>query len=171
MSNRLIKNIIRFIGLLFLQVLVIDNIRLGYYVHPYIYVIFILLLPFNTPKWQLLLSGFFMGLAVDLFCGTAGLNAAATVFMAFLRPYVINAMTRRKDINENDEPSINNMGISWFLIYSTLLLIAHNIILFLLEAFSFKLLYVVIIQTMLSVVSSLFLIFLILLIFKKNHNK
>lgn len=171
MNNKLIINIIRFIGLLFLQVLVIDNIRLGYYVHPYVYVLFILLLPFNTPKWQLLLYSFFMGLAVDLFCGTAGLNAAATVFMAFLRPYVINAMTRRKDINENDEPSINNMGVTWFLIYSTLLLTAHNIILFLLEAFSFKLIYVVLIQTLLSLVPSLFLIFLILLIFKKKHSK
>ena len=171
MNNRLIINILRFIGLLFLQVLVVDNIRLGYYIHPYVYVLFILLLPFNTPKWQLLLSGFAMGLTVDLFCGTAGLNAAATVFMAFLRPYVINTMTRRKDINETDEPSLNNMGISWFLIYTTLLLTAHNMILFLLEAFSLKLLYIVIIQTLLSVFSSLLLIFLILLMFRKNYKK
>lgn len=171
MNNRLIINILRFIGLLLLQVLVVDNIRLGYYVHPYVYVLFILLMPFNTPKWQLLLSGFAMGFAVDLFSGTPGLNAAATVFMAFIRPFVINEMTRRKDINYNDEPSLSNMGISWFLIYSTLLITAHNIILFILEIFSFRLFYIAVIQTLLSVASSLLLIFLLLLIFRKNYKK
>lgn len=171
MNNKLIINILRFVGLLLLQVLIVDNIRLGYYVHPYVYVLFILLLPLNTPKWQLLLLGFTMGFTVDLFCGTPGLNAAATVFMAFLRPYVINSMTRRKDINDNDEPSLNNMGISWFLIYTAILLAAHNIVLFLLEIFSFKLFYIAIIQTLLSVIGSLLLIFLILLIFRKNYKK
>lgn len=171
MNNRLIINILRFIGLLLLQVLIVDNIRLGYYVHPYVYVIFIFLLPFNTPKWQLLLSGFTMGFAVDLFCGTPGLNAAASVFMAFIRPFIINAMTRRKDINEDDEPSFNNMGMLRFMIYATLLLIAHNIVLFLLETFSIRLFGIVIIQTLISVISSLLLIFLILLIFRKNHKK
>lgn len=171
MNNRLIINILRFVGLLLLQVLVVDNIRLGYYVHPYVYVLFILLMPFNTPKWQLLLSGFAMGFAVDLFSGTPGLNAAATVFMAFIRPFVINEMTRRKDINYNDEPSLSNMGISWFLIYSTLLITAHNIILFILEIFSFRLFYIAVVQTLLSVASSLLLIFLLLLIFRKNYKK
>ena len=139
MDNRLILNTLRFIGLILLQVLVIDNIRLGFYVHPYVYVLFIFLLPFNIQKWQLLILGFFTGLTVDLFNGTPGLNAAATVFMSFIRPYVISSMTRRKDINANDEPSLNNMGISCFIVYTLILLLAHNFILFLLEAFSIKL--------------------------------
>lgn len=171
MDNRLILNTLRFIGLILLQVLVIDNIRLGFYVHPYVYVLFIFLLPFNIQKWQLLILGFFTGLTVDLFNGTPGLNAAATVFMSFIRPYVISSMTRRKDINANDEPSLNNMGISWFIVYTLILLISHNLILFLLEAFSFKLLGTILIQTLLSVFSSLMLIFIILLLFKKSNKK
>lgn len=171
MDNRLILNTLRFIGLILLQVLVIDNIRLGFYVHPYVYVLFIFLLPFNIQKWQLLILGFFTGLIVDLFNGTPGLNAAATVFMSFIRPYVISSMTRRKDINANDEPSLNNMGISWFIVYTLILLISHNFILFLLEAFSIKLLGTILIQTLLSVFSSLMLIFIILLLFKKSNKK
>ena len=171
MNNSLILNTLRFIGLLLLQVLVIDNIRLGYYIHPCIYVLFIFLLPFNIQKWQLLLLGFFSGLAVDLFNGTPGLNAAATVLLAFVRPYVINSMTRRKDINMNDEPSLNNMGFSWFFVYSLILLIIHNFALFMFEAFSFKLLGTILIQTLLSVFSSLMLIFIILLLFKKSNKK
>lgn len=171
MNNRLIINFLRFIGLLLLQVLVIDNIRLGYYIHPHVYILYILLLPFNIPNWRLLFAGFFMGLAVDLFNGTPGLNAAATVFMAFIRPLVINGMTRRKDINENDEPSLNNMGVSRFLVYAFLLLVVHNLVLFMLEAFSFKLIGVVLLETLLSVFSSLMLIFIILLLFKKTKKK
>jgi hypothetical protein len=112
-----------------------------------------------------------MGLAVDLFNGTPGLNAAACVFMAFIRPLVINGMMRRNDINENDEPSLNTMGTSRFIVYSLLLLLAHNLILFMLEAFSFKLIGVVFLQTLLSVFSSLLLIFIILLLFKKTKKK
>jgi hypothetical protein len=106
-----------------------------------------------------------------LFNGTPGLNAAATVFMAFVRPFVINAMTRRKDINENDEPSLTNMGVNRFLVYALILLLVHNIVLFTLEAFSFKLIGVVFLQTLLSVFSSLMLIFIILLLFKKTKKK
>ena len=79
-----------------------------------------------------------------------------------------NGMTRRKEINVNEEPSFDNMGVARFLIYSFILLVAHNIVLFMLEAFSFKLLGTVILQTLLSVFSSLLLIFIILLMFKKT---
>lgn len=171
MNNRAVIHILRFLGLLFLQVLVVDNIRLGYYVHPYVYVLFIFLLPFNIPRWQLLLLGFVSGFFVDLFNGTPGLNAAATVLMAFVRPFVISIMTRRKDINLNDEPSLSTMGVSWFITYSAILLTAHNLTLFMLEAFSFKLVSVVLTQTVMSVLCSLLLIFIILLLFKKSNKK
>lgn len=167
----MIVNILRFIGLLLLQVLVIDDIRLGYYIHPYVYVLFVFLLPFNIPNWQLLLSAFAMGFAVDLFNGTPGLNASATVFMAFVRPFVIKVMTRRNDINENEEPSLENMGVGRFIVYSLLLLLAHNLLLFTLETFSFKLFGIVLLQTLLSVFSSVMLIFIILLLFKKTKKK
>lgn len=171
MNDRSIINALRFIGLLLLQVLVVNNIRLGNYIHPYVYVLYIMLLPFNIPNWRLLLAGFFMGFAVDLFNGTPGLNAAATVLMAFIRPMVIDAMTRRKDINANDEPSINLMGVPWFLLYSSILLTAHNLCLFMLEAFSLKLINKVLLQTLFSVTASLSIILIILLLFKKSHKK
>lgn len=170
MNNRLIIHILRFIGLILLQVLVIDNIRLDYYIHPYVYVLFVFLLPFNIPNWQLLITGFLCGLTVDLFNGTPGLNAAATVLMAFIRPFVINGMTRRKEINPNDEPSLN-MGSGWFFIYAFILLTAHNLLLFTLEAFSIKLFGIIVLQTFISVFSSLLLIFIILLLFKKSKKK
>lgn len=166
MYNTLIKNILIFIGLFLLQVLVFSNIRLGNYLHPIIYVIFILILPFKTPNWQLLLDGFLIGIAIDIFNGTPGLNAAATVLIAYLRPYIIGLMTRKSEVEEKEAPTVGVMGFYWFLIYSLILLLIHNFTLFMLEAFSFKLLGVVLLEVLVSVPVSLFVILLISYLFK-----
>ena len=76
-----IRNILRFFTVILLQVLLLDNVQLGGYLSPYFYVIFIILLPFESPKWLLLCLAFLLGLSVDLFNGTPGMHAAASVFM------------------------------------------------------------------------------------------
>ena len=58
--NRVLMNIFRFVLLVVAQVLLVNHIRLGGYVHPYIYLIFVMLLPLNMPGWQQLLLGFGM---------------------------------------------------------------------------------------------------------------
>ena len=171
MYNTLIRNILRFIGLFLLQVLIIDNIRLGHFIHPCVYVLYIMLLPFETPKWKLIINGFLIGFAVDIFNGTPGLNAAATVLMAYLRPNIIGITTRKSDIEGKNCPSLSEMGLQWFLLYSVLVLIIHNLTLFLLEAFSFRLLGLVLLETLLSVIISLFVIVLIIYVFKPIKNK
>ncbi|MBR6439343.1 MAG: hypothetical protein IKS65_09245 [Bacteroidales bacterium] len=148
------------------QVFIFDNIRFGNYIHPYVYMLFVMLLPFETPKWRLILDGFLMGMSIDIFSGTPGLNAAATVFMAYVRPYVINAMTRKSDIEDKTEPSVTEMGVNWFFVYGLLLLILHNLVLFWLEAFSIKLLGIVLLEVLLSAPISLIVIILIIYIFK-----
>lgn len=171
MYNTLIRNILRFICLVFAQIMIFDNIRFGNFVHPCVYVLFVMLLPFDTPKWRLLVDGFLIGMAVDVFNGTPGLNAAATVFMAFLRPYIIKITTRKSDIDENNTPSISEMGLKWFVVYGLLMLIVHNLVFFWLEAFSVKLIGVVLLEVLLSVPVSLFVMILIMYMFKPIKNK
>ena len=166
MYNTLIRNILRFVGLLALQVLVFDNILIGNYIHPYIYVLYVLLLPFEMPKWHLMLNGFLIGMAVDVFSGTPGLNAAATVFLAFMRPYIIGITSRKSDIEDKNEPSVTEMGAKWFIVYALILIVLHNLLLFWLEAFSIRLLGIVLVEVLLSVPVSLFVIMLIVYIFK-----
>ena len=166
MYNTLIRNIIRLVLLIIMQVMVFDNIRFGNYIHPYVYVLFIMLLPFETPKWSLLLNGFLIGIIIDIFSGTPGLNAAATVFMAFVRPFIIGITTRKSDIEDKNAPTITEMGLQWFLVYGLLLLLLHNLVLFWLEAFSIKLLGVILLETLVSAPVSLIVIILIIYIFK-----
>lgn len=74
--------------LVFIQVLVLNHVHLMGYAMPFLYVYLILVLNINVSRNILLLWGFFLGLAVDIFSNTPGMNAAATTFWLLrVRPY------------------------------------------------------------------------------------
>lgn len=138
MINTILRNIIRFILLVLLQVLVIKNIELGKFINPFIYVLFIIALPFETPKWLLLLSGFVLGISIDMFYDTMGLHAAAGVFMAFIRPSILNLFSPREGYEFGTQPTIQYLGVPWFVSYSGILILLHHFVLFYLEIFRFS---------------------------------
>ncbi len=135
MGRLILINIIRFLVLIPLQVFVLDNINLGGYVNPYLYILFILLLPFETPGWLLLFSSFAMGISIDIFSGTHGIHAAASLIIAYLRPFISRSITSSREFESGMQPSIRDMGLRWFLTYSGLLILIHHFALFLIEAF------------------------------------
>lgn len=137
-SRTVFLNIIRFFFLITFQVLILNHINLGGYINPFLYVYFILLLPFDTPKWMLLLASFSLGLGIDIFTNTIGLNAAACVIMAFSRPFVIDWISSGPESLIGDTPSLRNQGMSWFLYYSITLVFIHHFSLFFLEIFRFR---------------------------------
>ena len=166
--NKTALQIIRFVVLVLLQVLVVNHIRLGGYVHPYIYLIFIMLLPINIPNWQLLLLGFGLGLSVDLFTGTPGLHAGATTLMAFCRPRIIKLISGTLKFENIHEPNLNQLEGMWFFRYVFCMVFVHHFWLFLIESFSFRLIGQVLLRILLSVPVSVFLIMMILYIFKSD---
>lgn len=169
--NRTLLNIIRFVALVIAQVLVVNHIRLGGYVHPYIYLIFVMLLPINMPGWQLLLSGFGIGFVIDLFMGTLGMHAGATTLMAFCRPTIIKLVSGNQKFENTREPNINQLGFLWFLRYTLCMVLVHNFTLFMLEGFSFHLVGQALIRILISVPVSTFLILMILYLFSPTKKK
>jgi hypothetical protein len=137
-SRTVFFNIIRFFFLIFFQVLILNHINLSGYINPYFYIYFILLLPFDTPKWMLLIAAFILGWSVDIFTNTIGLNAAACVMMAFARPFVISAISSGPESLLGDTPSLRNQGLKWFLYYAIILIIIHHFTFFYLEIFRFS---------------------------------
>jgi rod shape-determining protein MreD len=158
MSNPVVKNIIRFILLVLFQVLVLNNIQINGYINPYYYVLFILILPFETPKWLILISGFFLGLTIDFFSHTIGMHAAATTLMAFLRPATIRLLSANRDLDPGNEPSIRDMGFSWFFMYTLILVFFHHVLLFYLEVFRFDEFFQTLGRVVISTVVSVLLI-------------
>ncbi len=135
MTNTIIRNIIRFFALVLVQVLIVKNIELGRFINPFLYVLFILILPFETPKWLLLLSAFVLGITVDMFYDTSGMHAAACVVMAYIRPGVLKLFSPRDGYEFGTQPSIQYLGIPWFLSYAGILVFVHHLILFYIEIF------------------------------------
>ena len=154
------KQFIRFVLLVLLQVVVLNHINLGGYVNPYLYVFFILGLPFNIQRWLLLLSAFLIGLSVDLFSNTPGLNAAASVAMAFARPFVIRVISSTSEFEAGSEPTLQSQGMRWYLYYSIILVLLHHSVLFYLEVFRFTEFFLTLFRVLLSSVFTLSLIFL-----------
>jgi len=72
------------------QVWILNNIQLSGYINPYLYIMFLLVLPFEISFWILIPAGFLLGITIDMFMHTPGLHAAATVFAAFVRPGVLS---------------------------------------------------------------------------------
>lgn len=160
MINFLYRNIGRFIVLVLIQVLILDNIQFSGYVNPFIYVLFILLLPFETPNWLIILSGFVLGLTIDLFSNTIGMHAFATVFMAFLRPYVLKILEPHDGYESGTFPRLYYFGFTWFLSYSIILVFSHHLFLFYIEVFRFTDFFRTLIRVILSVLFSMVIILL-----------
>jgi hypothetical protein len=137
MIRLLIKNIALFFLIIFMQLYLFNNIQLGGFINPYFYVIFILLLPFETPGWTLLLSSFLLGLFMDFFSQTLGIHASACTLMAFMRPSVLKAFSPRDGYEPGTLPRIQHYGFTWFLKYALVLILIHHFVLFYLEMFRF----------------------------------
>ncbi len=163
-----LRNIIRFAILVLLQVLVLNNIQFNGYINPYIYILFILLMPFETPKWLMLIVSFFLGLTIDIFCNTPGIHSSASVFMAFLRPFVLQSIAPRDGFEVGTFPRVYYYGIKWFFKYTILLVFLHHLFLFAVEVFNFHHFYLVLWRTLVSTIFSTILILLSqLIIFRK----
>jgi rod shape-determining protein MreD len=168
MIKSLIKNILLFIFLVLTQVLIFNNIELGGFLNPYVYVLFILLLPFDIPGWFLLLVGFGLGLTVDIFSETLGMHTAATVLMAYLRPAVLRTFSPREGYEAGSLPRVHYYGLQWFIQYTVVLVFAHHAMLFLTEMFRFQDIFAILLRIILSTLFSASIIVLSqFIVFKK----
>ncbi len=131
-----LQNIVRFIILVLLQVLVLNNIQFLGFVNPYIYILFILSLPVRTARWVSLLLAFGLGLTIDIFSNTPGMHSSATVLIAFLRNGIINLFINIDEGN-NPTPSYHSFSVATYVKYVIFMVLIHHGALFFLEAFSF----------------------------------
>ena len=131
-----LQNIVSFVVLVLVQVLVLNNIHFMGYINPYVYVLFILLLPVRFSRLFTLILAFALGLIIDAFSNTYGIHAFSTVLIAFLRPFAINLFTNIEE-DTNPIPSFNSFGVFAFSKYVITLVFIHHASFFPLEIFSF----------------------------------
>lgn len=159
MKNRILVYIIRFLLLVLLQVCVLNHINFFGYIDPFLYLWFLLMLPFETPRWLLLCVGFALGVSVDIFAGEYGFHAASTTLVAFLRPLIIRLISTSTELNQVEIPHIRSMGFRWYTAYASFAVFLHTLMYFLLEIFRFSELHLTLLRALLStVITVLFII-------------
>ncbi len=151
------KQIGRFILLLLLQVLLINNLQFLGVCHPYIYVISLLVMPMTLPRWADMLIGAAVGLVLDTFCNSLGVHTAACIMLMYLRPNLVDAyITDRERLT--GEIDMRSIGVPNFIKYVITLVLIHHTMVFFLTAWSLQHFWFTLLELVVSAVVSILLI-------------
>ncbi len=146
--------------LLFLQVLLFDNLHWLGLVHPFIYIWAIILLPIELPRWVQMLIGATVGMVMDLFTHAPGIHMAGCVMIAYLRPLLVAGVVQDIDRLKGAVTS-DTIGMGNWMRILAILVAVHHIIVFMLEAFTFAHFGFTLLQIILSGVFSYTLILML----------
>lgn len=166
MNSSFFLNIFRFISLFLLQIIIFNNINLFGFVSPFPYVLFIILFPVNGNKSALLISSFFLGLLLDIFSNSGGIHTTASILLAYFRPsifkFAFGVSYEYQTIKLNDTLTPERFS---FLFVAILL---HHLILFILEAFQFSLIFDILLRSITSTVLTIIISIIIIYLIKPN---
>jgi len=171
MIKTVLINAVRFVLLVLVQVFLLKNITLYNLSIPYLYILFILLLPFEIPNLLLFPLAFAMGLTIDAFYDTPGLHAASCVLLAFVRVLFISITVQKDDFDNEPEPTLGIMGFRWFFTYALILTLFHHFFLFNLEVFRLSEIQYTFTRFILSSLFTVFLMLVIELLFLKRKER
>ncbi|MBR3565076.1 MAG: rod shape-determining protein MreD [Paludibacteraceae bacterium] len=136
--NKITENIIVTIVVILLQVLLFNNIQYFPLCTPYIYILALLCLPVELPKWAEILICFAIGLLMDILCQTIGLHAAACTLVGYLKSYSIKWFVENVDRVQGIPSSISFASRPAYIKYASVLIVAHHTTILFLEAFTFN---------------------------------
>ena len=167
-----IKYFIIYTILVLLQVSLLNNISISSLgVTPYLYLLLILLIPFETQRWILLIIAFILGISIDIFSNTIALHTTATLFVAFIRPAILNILSPRNGYETGTSPGIKDLGFAWFLKYAFILSFIHSFIFIFFEALSFYNFHLTILNIIFTTIFSTTIIMITQFIFIRRKNK
>jgi len=167
MNSVVTSNIARFIALVLVQVLVLNNINFLGYINPYIYILFIILFPIKNNRLLFLFLSFMLGLMVDLFLDSGGVHAAACVTIAYIRPVLLKFSFGM--IYEHQTIKFSSTELGQRLSYFSIIIFIHHLILFSLEVFNSSKIILVLKKSLFSSIFTLILCLLITILFSKKN--
>jgi hypothetical protein len=128
----------RFLGILLLQLGILQHIDIRGFGIPMIYPLFILLLPVYSSPVLLLILAFGLGYIIDVATNGGGINTASLVAMAYSRKYVLTLLKPLSGYEKESIPSITFFGMQWFLKYLIISILIHQLSFYFLDAMSLK---------------------------------
>lgn len=135
----MIRSILEFAGLFIVLVLVqviCSHICIFGIAVPLIFIYFIVRLPINlSVNWVMTLA-FILGLIIDTFNNTQGMNALACTIAAVLRKPIFSLYFSREDDLSHPIPSIKTLGTVIYIKYLLSMVFVFCSLLFLIQSFS-----------------------------------
>ena len=168
-SQLVFRNIGRFFLLMLLQLFVFDNIYLGGYINPCLYLLFVAMLPTGMNAIPMMLLAFGTGLLADISSNMMGFNTFACTAMGFLRGVWLDKILRGDNENEIDTPSIRTVPYQQYLLYLFLFFFIFNLLYHSLLVFDIREFFSILLTAILSTLITCILAILYqTLIFKKE---
>jgi len=135
-----LREVVKFILYVLLQIFVFKDLILFGYAMSFVYILFFIGLNSEMNRGALMLIGFFMGLIIDMFYRTGGVHAFSTVFITYIRPFLINRFLNIDQMKKG-EPLIKLSSSRWVevAVYSLIVVFIHHFLVLFIEASSFHL--------------------------------
>ena len=137
MTNSIIRYFLLFIICVLVQALIFNRIILFHVAVPIVFIYFIIRLPINLKLPYVFTFAFLLGLTVDIFSDTPGVNALACTLIAAIRKPIYYAYMAKDDITNRLTPGISTMGIIDYSKYLLTFVIIYCLLVFTIEYFSF----------------------------------
>ena len=132
-----IKQIVRYLIIMCIQVLLIGNLQLWGMCHPYLYVMCLLIMPITLPMWTDMLIGMVIGFIMDSFTNSPGVHMAACILIMYLRRIIIPQFVFEA-ARIHGEISSLTIGQINFIKYTIILTIIHHSMVLILSAWSLR---------------------------------
>ncbi|GGH40788.1 rod shape-determining protein MreD [Mangrovimonas yunxiaonensis] len=167
MNSLISGHTVRFISLVFLQVLVLNHINFLGYLNPYLYVLFVALYPIKNNRALFLILSFLLGLLIDIFSDSGGIHAAATLTIAYARPIILKFSFGTA--YDHQTVKFNTIEFGALLVYFFILILVHHFVLFSLEIFNIKSILLILQETLFSSIFTIILAIIITIIFSRGR--
>lgn len=119
------------------QVIVFNHICIFNVAVPMVFIYLIIRLPITLSLNWILTVSFFLGLIVDIFSDTYGMNALACTVLAMVRRPVLRLYVPREEDLTRPEPSMQSLGTAVYMKYLLTMTLIYCTLIFLIEAFTF----------------------------------
>ena len=167
-NNLFFRNMLRAVVLLLIQVLVLNNLYLGGFVCPVLYVLFVLMMPTDTNRLVMLLCAFASGLLVDISTNLIGIHAFCATLIAFCRITFADRMLSEGEKKEIATPCIHTVTPQVYLRQLFFVLGIYNLIYFVITIFDWRQTGRILLSALLSTVATWLLALLYLALFLRK---
>lgn len=137
MTNSILRYVLLFVLCILLQALIFNRILLFHVAFPIIFIYFIIRLPINLKLPYVFTLAFFLGLIIDIFSDTPGVNALACTLIAALRTPIYYAYIEKDDLTSRLTPGVSSMGFVEYSKYLLTFIVIYCILVFSIEYFSY----------------------------------